>query len=56
MEFGHPVSQHWEEVIPVQSRLHLHLRWWLQKENLMKALSLNPPDSTMVMFTNASLA
>ena len=34
-ELWHPVTQMWEACIPVLPRLLPHLRWWLQRFNLL---------------------
>ena len=54
-EFWHPVTQMWEACIPVLPRLLPHLQWWLQRSNLLTGVPLDPPDSTMTLYTDASL-
>lgn len=56
MEFWHPASQEWEALIPVQPQLLPHLNWWLQRENLLKGLPLDPPAPKLTLFTDASLS
>ena len=55
MEFWHPTSEMWDQPIPVLPRLFPHLLWWLQRENLMTGLSLDPPIPVLTLFTDASL-
>ena len=45
----------WEACIPVLPRLLPHLQWWLQRSNLLTGLPLDPPDSTLTLYTDASL-
>ena len=54
-EFWHPVTQMWEACIPVLPRLLPHLQWWLQRSNLLTGVPRDPPDSTLNLYTDASL-
>ena len=54
-EFWHPVTQMWEACIPVLPRLLPHLQWWLQRSNLLIGVSLSPPESTLTLYTDASI-
>jgi hypothetical protein len=54
-EFWHPVTQMWEACIPVLPRLLAHLQWWLQRSNLLIGIPLKPPESTLTLYTDASL-
>ena len=55
-DFWHPISQLWEAPVPILPRLLPHLQWWLQRENLLKGLPLDPPDPNLTLFTDASLS
>jgi hypothetical protein len=54
-ELWYPVTQMWEACIPVLPRLLPHLQWWLQRSNLLTGVPLDPPDSTLTLYTDASL-
>jgi hypothetical protein len=54
-ELWYPVTQMWEACIPVLPRLLPHLQWWLERSNLLTGVPLDPPDSTLTLYTDASL-
>ena len=43
-----------EKVIPVPKSLHPHLRWWLEKSNVLLGQPLHPLKHALQMFTDAS--
>ena len=49
-----PASQDWEAKIPLLPLLLPHLQWWINRENVMKALSLSVPVPTLTLYTDAS--
>jgi hypothetical protein len=54
-ELWYAVTQMWEACIPVLPRLLPHLQWRLQRSTLLTGVPLDPPDSTLTLYTDASL-
>jgi hypothetical protein len=49
-----PASQDWEAKIPLLPSLLPHLQWWIDRENVMKGLSLSVLVPTLTLYTDAS--
>jgi hypothetical protein len=49
-----PASQDWEAKIPLLPSLLPYLQWWINRENVMKGLSLSVPVPTLTIYTDAS--
>ena len=49
-----PASQDWEANIPLLLSLLPHLQWWINRENVMKSLSLSVPVPTLTLYTDTS--
>jgi hypothetical protein len=49
-----PASQDWEAKIPLHPSLLPHLQCWINRENVMKGLSLSVPVPTLTIYTDAS--
>ena len=43
-----------EKVIPIPRSLHLHLRWWLEEDNVLTDQPLHPIRHALQIFTDAS--
>ena len=54
------LKKHWhvpealEEIIPLPKSLHIHLRWWLDPNKVLKGQPLHPLRHTLQRFTDAS--
>ena len=48
------VPESLEKVIPVPRSLHPHLRWWLEKSNVLPGQPLHPLKHALQIFTDAS--
>ena len=48
------VPESLEKVIPVPRSLHPHLRWWLEKSNVLQGQTLHPLKHALQIFTDAS--
>ena len=48
------VPESLEKVIPIPISLHLHLRWWLQEDNVLQGQPLHPLKHVLQIFTDAS--
>ena len=42
-----------EKVIPIPRSLHLHLRWWLQEDNVLQGQPLHQLTHALQIFTDA---
>ena len=43
-----------EKVIPIPKSLHLHLRWWLEEDNVLTGQPLHPTKHVLQIFTDTS--
>ena len=54
------LKKHWhvpevlEKIIPLPKSLHVHLRWWLDPNNVVKGQPLHPLRHALQLFTDAS--
>ena len=48
------VPESMEKVIPIPKSLHPHLRWWLEKSNVLRGQPLHPVKHALQLFTDAS--
>ena len=49
-----PASQDWEANVPLLPSPLPHLQWWINRENVMKGLSLSVPVPTLTLYTDDS--
>jgi hypothetical protein len=49
-----PASQDWEAKISLLPSLLPHLQWWINRENVMKGLSLSVPVPILTLYTDTS--
>ena len=54
------LKKHWhvpedlEKIIPIPGSLHVHLKWWLDPEKVLKGQPLHPLQHALQLFTDAS--
>ena len=54
------LKKHWhvpeplEKIIPIPVSLHVHLRWWLDPDNVLSGQPLHPLQHALQLFTDAS--
>ena len=54
------LKKHWhvpeslEKLIPIPRSLHVHLKWWLETDKVLKGQPLHPLQHTLQLFTDAS--
>ena len=48
------VPESFERVIPLPKSLHVHLRWWLDPDKVLKGQPLHPLQHALQLFTDAS--
>ena len=55
-----PLKKHWhvpedlKKLIPLPKSLHVHLRWWLNEQNVLRGQPLHPLRHALQLFTDAT--